>query len=290
VGGTGKTPMVMWIVERLLADGERVGILTRGYRGRQDEQGRSLTDEVAVVRARLGPKAQYGIGANRYEKGLMLARHGVGWFVLDDGFQHLQLARDVDIVLIDATDPFGGGHLLPAGRLREPRTALARADIVVITRSEHAPAVEAVVRRHTRALIFYAQTEFQGVFAVHQDIPALESSDARGKRFFAFCGIGNPAAFFEDLLRWGIGVVGRVAYRDHHRYSSRDAEELTARAQSAGAEAVICTEKDIYNLVGIEFKPLPVFFCRIALRLSSAEEFWRAVTQTIARSKRGAGP
>lgn len=289
VGGTGKTPMVMWIVERLLADGEHVGILTRGYRGRQDEQGRRLSDEAAVVRARLGPKAQLGIGANRYEKGLMLARHGVGWFVLDDGFQHLQLARDVDIVLVDATDPFGGGHLLPAGKLREPRSALTRADIVVITRSEHAPAVEAVVRRHTQALIFYAQTEFEGIFAV-QDTTALGFSDGRGKKFFAFCGIGNPAAFFADLLRWGMEVVGRAAYRDHHQYSSRDAEELMRRAQSAGAEALICTEKDVYNLVGVEFKPLPVFFCRIALRPSDAEEFWRAVTQTIARSRRGAGP
>ena len=290
VGGTGKTPMVMWITERLLAGGEHVGILARGYRGRQDKQGRRLSDEVAVVRARLGAKAQFGIGANRYEKGLMLARHGVGWFVLDDGFQHLQLARDVDVVLVDATDPFGGGRVLPAGRLREPRSALARADIVVITRSEHAPAVETVVRRHTQAFIFYAQTEFDGIFAVKEGITALGLANGRGKKFFAFCGIGNPAAFFEDLSRWGIEVVGRAAYRDHHRYSSRDAEELEGRAQAAGAEALICTEKDLYNLVGVEFKPLPVFFCRIVLRLSNAEEFWRAVTQTIARGRRGARP
>ena len=292
VGGTGKTPMVMWLVERLLGEGKRVGILTRGYRGprRPDKQGRRLSDEVAVVRARLGTKAQFGIGAARYEKGLMLARHGVGWFVLDDGFQHLQLARDADIVLIDASDPFGGGNLLPAGRLREPRSALVRADIIVITRSEHAPAVEAVVRRHTSAPIFYAQTELEGVFAVGGNTASPAPADVRSRKLFAFCGIGNPAAFFEDLRRWGMHIVGSVAYRDHHRYSRRDAEDLDTRAQAAGAEALICTEKDVYNLEGVEFKPLPVLYCRIALRLSGDETFWHRMMETIERKRAGAGP
>ncbi len=292
VGGTGKTPMVMWVVERLLGEGKRVGILTRGYRGprQPDEQGRRVSDEVAVVRARLGAKAQFGIGAARYEKGLMLARHGVGWFVLDDGFQHLQLARDADIVLIDARDPFGGGHLLPAGRLREPRSALARADILVITRSEHAPAVEAVVRRHTSAPIFYAQTELERVLAVGGNTVSPAPVEARGKKVFAFCGIGNPAAFFEDLRRWGTQIAGSAVYRDHHRYSRRDAEDLETRAQAVGAEALICTEKDVYNVEGVEFKPLPVLYCRIALRLLDGETFWHRMMETIERKRAGARP
>ncbi len=290
VGGTGKTPMVMWLAERLLAEGKRVGILTRGYRGRgQPQQGGRLSDEVALVRARLGSKAQFGIGADRYAKGLMLARHGLSWFLLDDGFQHLQLARDVDVVLIDATDPFGGGYLLPAGRLREPRSALARADLVVITRSEHAPAIEAVVRRHTPAPIFYAQTALEAIFALGQAAAAPEPADAPEKKLYAFCGIGNAAAFFEDLRPWGMQIVGRAPYRDHHRYSRRDAEELERRAQAAGAEALICTEKDVYNLDAGQFQHLPVFYCRAALHLPDGEGFWRAVTETVQRKRSGAG-
>src|SRR5271170_3223203 len=158
VGGTGKTPMVLWLAERLAAEGHRPAILTRGYRGagQSDASGLPTSDEVALLRERLGARAQLGVGKDRYASGRTLERHGASWFILDDGFQHLALGRDADIVLIDATDPFGGGQLLPAGRLREPRTALARADVVVITRSEHAPALETVVGRFTDAPIFYA--------------------------------------------------------------------------------------------------------------------------------------
>ncbi|HTS10914.1 MAG TPA: tetraacyldisaccharide 4'-kinase, partial [Candidatus Limnocylindrales bacterium] len=160
-GGTGKTPMVIWIAERLAAEGKRVGILTRGYRGKTASEpassagrvGRSTSqsssDEVQLMTARLGDRVAIGVGADRFARGQELAQQGVQWFVLDDGFQHVQLARAADIVMIDATNPFGGGRLLPAGRLREPKTALARADLIVITRSAHSPAVEAAIRRET---------------------------------------------------------------------------------------------------------------------------------------------
>src|SRR5580698_8260372 len=153
VGGTGKTPMVMWIAERLAAEGKHAAILTRGYRGTADANapGVPQSDEVALLRERLSGKVQIGVGADRYKNGEALARHGVDWFVLDDGFQHVKLARDADIVLVDASDPFGGGLTLPSGRLREPVSALRRANIVVITRSVQAsaPAVEAIIRRFT---------------------------------------------------------------------------------------------------------------------------------------------
>ncbi len=137
-GGTGKTPMVLWIAQRLLSEGKKVGILTRGYRGKTSSGG-STSDEVRFLQARLGDSVAFGVGADRFARGRELSARGVEWFILDDGFQHQQLARSVNIVLIDATNPFGGGHLLPAGRLREPKSALARADIIVITRSERAP-------------------------------------------------------------------------------------------------------------------------------------------------------
>ena len=124
--------MVLWIAERLAREGKKTAILTRGYRGTADPSAHGLpqSDEVALLRERLSGKVQIGVGGDRYKNGEALVRHGVDWFVLDDGFQHLKLARDADVVLVDATDPFGGGMVLPAGRLREPASALGRADVV----------------------------------------------------------------------------------------------------------------------------------------------------------------
>src|SRR5579864_291167 len=122
-----------------------------------------------MLRERLGGRVQLGGGADRYKSGKALVAHGVEWFVLDDGFHHLKLRRDANIVLVDATDPFGGGMVLPAGRLREPLSALQRADIVVITRSVQstAPAVESIIRRHAqKSPIFYASMKLDGVLRV----------------------------------------------------------------------------------------------------------------------------
>ncbi|HEX3372464.1 MAG TPA: tetraacyldisaccharide 4'-kinase, partial [Candidatus Acidoferrales bacterium] len=115
VGGTGKTPLVLAIAEKLAQEGKHAAILTRGYRGTKaaGEGGMPQSDEVALLRERLAGSVQLGVGAKRYENGLVLSKHGVEWFVLDDGFQHRKLFRDVDIVLVDAMDPFGGKRVLP---------------------------------------------------------------------------------------------------------------------------------------------------------------------------------
>ena len=288
VGGTGKTPMVIWLVERLIAGGKRTGVLTRGYRGflgrfSPDAPKTQLSyhkpqlvfgDEVCLLLRRLPAQPQFmiGVGADRYARGRELEQQGVEWFVLDDGFQHLQLARDVDIVLLDATDPFGGGHLLPAGRLREPKSALARADMIVITRSSHAPAVETIVRRHTDAPIFYAQTTLEGLWQAMGGV-ATPEPDWAARKLFAFCGIGNPAAFFDDLHRCGLQVTGRAHFRDHHHYSQSDADELESRALASGAEALVCTEKDVFNLAHAQFQRLPVCYAKISLQAPNADEF-----------------
>ncbi len=279
LGGTGKTPLVAWLAAGLADAGNRVGVLMRGYRSHG-----GTSDEAELLRERLGDRVRLGIGANRYRKGRELARSGVNCFVLDDGFQHLALARDVDIVLIDALDPFGAG-LLPAGRRREPKTALQRADLVVITRSAHAPAVEAVVRRFTDAPIFYACTELEKVVPSANSAVEAGAADWFGRRVFAFCGIGNPQAFFEDVQRWGMELAGRMAFRDHHRYTPRDGRRIEQAALAAGAEALVTTEKDVYNLRAVYFARLPVYFCRIALRLAEPEKFWE-VLDAIVEMKR----
>jgi tetraacyldisaccharide 4'-kinase len=287
VGGTGKTPMVIWLAERLAAQGHRPAILTRGYRGggQSDARGIPLADEVALLRERLGARAQLGVGKDRYASGRILEQHGAQWFILDDGFQHLALRRDADIVLLDASDPFSGGWLLPAGRLREPRSALARADVVVITRSGHAPALESVTRRYTVAPIFYAQAELQGVWRAPAMVVELPLEDRAAARFFAFCGIGNARAFFDDVRRWGFVVAGERSFRDHHCYSAADLQALERAAVSAGADAMICTEKDVFNLRDAGVGRLPVYACRIGLALADEEGFWNAVVAAVKRNR-----
>jgi len=304
VGGTGKTPLVMWIVERLLSERKPTGILTRGYRG---SKGTNLplaatapfpedhvplhvfSDEVWLYWKRFADRAYIGVGADRFAWGRRLEERGVQWFVLDDGFQHMRLARDVDIVLVDATDPFGGGLLLPAGRLREPETALGRADLVLITRQQPADAVEAVIRRHTDAPVFYARNELTDIFQRNPHLAGAQKADKQRRKFFAFCAIGNPSAFFVDLLSWGIHVIDCKSFRDHHKFSQSDVQELESRARAAGAEALICTEKDLFNCLQVEFRELPLFYCRISLKLTDGEGFWQEVLQIISRKQQAGG-
>lgn len=284
-GGTGKTPMVLWIAERLLTDGKFPGILMRGYRGEMGPSG-ATSDEVRLLQARLGPRVQFGVGPDRFARGGELAAQGVAWFVLDDGFQHLPLARDVDIVLIDATNPFGGGLLLPSGRLREPRSALARADLIVITRSDHAPAIEAVIRRDSDAPIFYAAPHLESVRLFRGEYPGEECRDAHSRKFFAFSGIGNPAVFPVDLREWGLAPVGYKIFPDHHRYTQHNLSAITAEARAAGADALMCTEKDIFNLAGVSLEGLDLCYCRIHFHIAHEAEFWSDVLATAARSGR----
>jgi tetraacyldisaccharide 4'-kinase len=286
VGGTGKTPMVLWLAERLIAEGHRPAILTRGYRGKTDAGSHRIAaaDEVALLQRSLGEGAFFGVGKDRYHNGRRLEQQGAHWFILDDGFQHLALARDANIVLLDSSNPFGGG-LLPAGCLREPRGALARADIVVITRADRAPAIEMIVRRYTAAPLFYARTELEDVVDAPAMAVVLSERNRAQLKFLAFCGVGNPGAFFYDLRRWGFSVVAERKFRDHHRYSLRDLANLEAAATRAGASAMICTEKDVFNLDKLAPVRLPLYACRIHLQPSDADRFWCSVLDSVRRHR-----
>ncbi|HKV47665.1 MAG TPA: tetraacyldisaccharide 4'-kinase [Candidatus Acidoferrales bacterium] len=283
VGGTGKTPMVLWIAQRLLEEGKRTGILTRGYRGTPGPDG-PTSDEVRLLKGRLGDAVTIRVGADRYTTGSELVAQGIEWFVLDDGFQHLQLARDVDIVLIDAMNPFGGGRLLPAGFLREPKTALWRAHIIVITRSSRAPAIEAAVRRESDAPIFYARPWLDSVRLATDDAE-VEIKGARPRKWFAFCGIGNPGAFVSDVREWGFHICGLRFFRDHHRYTQPELDEIADQARAAGADGLLCTEKDRFNLPVMQSPPMDIAYCRISIQLDKAEEFWREIQTDVAISR-----
>ena len=270
-GGTGKTPMVLWIAERLAASGKNVGILTRGYRGSG-----STSDEVRLLQSRLPAGVKFGVGANRFAQGSLLAREGVEWFVLDDGFQHLNLARDVNILLIDAANPFGGGKVLPAGRLREPRSAMSRADAIVITRSEHAPAIESAIRLDSSAPIFYSQAKLDGLFSADGEATTA-LAPSRDAKWFSFCGVGNPDAFAADLKQWGFAVAGKRVFKDHHAYTQAELDEIALAAERAGAAHLICTEKDKFNLPPGGRTRLPIYYCRISMRVDREADLMRLI-------------
>ena len=302
-GGSGKTPMVLWLAERLAQLDVPVGILTRGYRGgvrldrgTQEELATELgqpiapwSDEVALLSRRLGFKARFGVGADRWAEGRVLTGLGIKWLLLDDGFQHRRLHRDVDIVLIDSLDPFGGGRLLPSGRLREPVESLRRADILVITRTLSAPELEKELRGHTQAPIFYATTELQEVRALENSAVHCGKADWLGKKVFAFCGIGNPQGFFADVERWGMQLAGTRTFRDHHRYHQSNAQRIERAALAAGAEALLCTEKDAQNLGAVRFEQLPLFCCDVTLRVADGDSFWNTLLNII-DLRRGKSP
>ena len=219
--------------------------------------------------------APVGIGADRYAAGAALIRKfGCDTLILDDGFQHAALARDLDIVLIDALNPLAGGGVFPLGRLREPFSAIARADIVLITRSEFSdlvPAIEraAVGQSNSRAPIFRARIR-----------PCAWVNAATGesyppdrppfRRVVAFCGLGNPQSFRRTLNQLGIEPAVWEEFADHHRYRLHELKRLKYGLEQAGADALATTEKDAVNLPEIA-ETLPIYYLRIGMEIEHEE-------------------
>jgi tetraacyldisaccharide 4'-kinase len=278
-GGTGKTPMVLRLAERFAAKGKSVAILSRGYRGSQGG-----SDEVNLLRRRLGTRVRFGIGADRFEQGSALERDApVDLFLLDDGFQHLRLARDVDIVMLDGSRRLKDEWLLPAGRLREPVAACSRADLFVVTRQFEKPPLEAGDLRGRP--IFRAQTRLRGFRRWNGGDDGISSLGQLGPGpFFAFCGIGNPEGFAEDLKRWGVSVSGTRAFSDHHRYSQGDIDAIEQAAAAEGSLRLITTEKDEQNLGG-EFR-LPLYVAVIDLAVGAESEFDASLEGLLGRGGR----
>lgn len=251
-GGTGKTPFVAWLVGATRAVGRRPGILARGYGPRP--QGSPLSDEGTLLAELVGadvpqvedPRRVRGAAA------LLSAHPDVDLVVLDDGFQHRALARDVDVVLVDATAPFGGGHFLPRGLLREPPRALARADVVVLTRADAVPAAAlATLRARVAALapradLACARTRATGLVAA--DGARRPLAALAGAAVAAWSGIGNPAAFEATLEAAGARLVLRRRSADHHRPTAAALAAVVADAARAGASLVVVTRKDLVKL------------------------------------------
>ncbi len=204
-----------------------------------------------------------------------LRKFGTTAFVLDDGFQHRKVKRDVDIVCIDATDALGGGAVLPAGSLRESLGSLGRASVVVITRTElvDRSTVSDIRSEISKAapdvLTVEARTAFNGLQAIGPD-PATAPRDE--DRMFAFCGLGNPTAFFSMLRREGIELTGDRAFRDHYAYTQGDVDDLVGSARTVGAYSLVTTAKDAAKLTSFHFE-MPCFFAEIDVEIEPRAEF-----------------
>ncbi len=278
VGGTGKTPMVIWLAEKFLAEGKRVAILSRGYRGVN-----GTSDEIDLMKFRLQGRVTFGVGKNRFAEGHRLeSQQSIDVFLLDDGFQHLQLARDLDILLMDASRPLGGEALLPAGRLREPLTAMSRANLIIFTRAETASGTLEAIGKLERYPVFAASTRLLGFRRFGGESSLLSADEIGAGPLFAFCGLGNPDAFFRDLGSWGITICGQAVFRDHHRYTQRDILAVTHAGKQAGANAYVTTEKDAQNLNAIEFDEAPLYVAVIDVVVTPEADFRNVLDQTLA--------
>ena len=243
-GGTGKTPLVAWLSQLLSRHGLRPVILSRGY-GRDDEN-RMLAGMAGGAPIVVNPDRVAGAR-------MAVAGHGADVLLLDDGFQHRRIARDLNVVLVDALRPFGADWLLPRGLLREPLSGLRRADLILVTRADLVPEerVEAIVQELSRltpgTLVATCCTAITGLRSLDggQDLSPAALS---GGRWAAFCGIGNPDGFRATLERAGCTLAAFTAFRDHEPYNGGQPEQLLAEAASAGCDGVLTTEKDAVKL------------------------------------------
>ncbi|MBX7106730.1 MAG: tetraacyldisaccharide 4'-kinase [Gemmataceae bacterium] len=281
-GGTGKTPVVAEVVNYLRQHGWKPGIASRGYRS-MDGAG---NDEKRVLDL-LCPGVPHIQNRDRIQAAKELVAVGADVIVLDDGFQHRRLKRDLDLVVIDATNPWGYGHQLPRGLLRESMAGLARADLIIISRADLVTAHE---REHLHQTIarFTKAPHIVSRFIPHglrTQAGSIESAvEWRGRRVVAFCGIGNPAAFQSTLERVGVALASHsvTAFNDHHHYTEADRQSLLAEAEATHAEALVCTLKDLVKFPAGP-TPLPILAVDIAFDVVDGAADWGAVFARIGR-------
>ena len=239
-GGAGKTPMVIELCRRLADHGRRPGVLLRGYGGDETRELAEALGDLASVEA--NPDRAAGAAA------LLQRDPATAVFVLDDGFQHRQVQRDLDLVLIDATNPWGFGHVLPRGLLREPLDGLRRADAVIVTRAD---AVDAMTLRQLDETIEQHHGQRPAAHAAMCWLALCEGDDQavrvealRGMSVVAVAGIGNPQAFVDMLERHGAKIAATARFDDHHAYRPDDVRRVAATLERHAAAAVVMTEKD----------------------------------------------
>jgi tetraacyldisaccharide 4'-kinase len=307
LGGTGKTPMVIHLAERLQGLGYRPVILSRGYKGLAEKNGAVVSDgrnllcdarqagDEPYLMASMLPAVPVVVGGNRYRIGTEAVRQfHPDMIILDDGYQHLQLKRDLNILLLDARRPFGNGHVLPRGTLREPAASLLDADAVVLTRSGQARGRthdEWARRVHPRPVFTSDhQPVVRLVLAAGQpagglpadDRPDLDA-DFKGRRVFAFAGLGCNDAFFQSIELSGTGLHGTLGFDDHHPYTGDDLNRVAKAAGRASATCLMTTDKDYVRLPRGTRLPLDLIVMGVRMDFGAQQMTWRAYIERVVR-------
>jgi len=285
MGGTGKTPFTLMLARHFMSEGERVCILSRGYKGPVGYDTNVISDGREIL---LGPEKAadepYMMAVNCPEAFVITGKERVRSFeyaekhfkpdvyLLDDGFQHRKMKRDIDICLLDHSRPVSTGFMFPFGYLREPVSALKRADIVVFTRAEDRTVPEQVKRYIEGKPVFFSSIEELGLY----------NSDGRtdvtlsGKKIFAFAGIASPKKFFNHLKNLGADLIGRKLYTDHHIYCGRETYVIERKARELGADIIVTTEKDYVKLP--EDVKANMYYLKIDINVSDKEELFKIIS------------
>ena len=288
VGGTGKTPIVILLAQWLLARGRRVAILSRGYRrnsriprllisdGQNILTGPQESGDEPFLIARRCPGAVVAVGPDRYGLGQwVLERIAVDYVLLDDGFQHLALQRDVDLLLIDTSDSAGLCQLLPSGRLREPLSAATRATALVLTRVDEKTNVHEILHPIEAAIGQKVQpilTRFQVRSLMHVSTGNTHDSNwLKGKRVLIFSGIGNTGSFRDTVSDLDARILDELVFPDHYAYTDQDLHAVRDRMQNCGAELILTTEKDAVKIESLLTPHDPMWAIRFDVEMISAE-------------------
>jgi tetraacyldisaccharide 4'-kinase len=284
VGGTGKTPLVIWLSNSLRQKGIKCAILTRGYKTGESK----LSDEPAIL-AKNCPAAKVVVKADRVVGAAeAIDKFGATVLVMDDGFQHRRLSRDLNIVTIDATGPFGYGKILPAGLLREPVASLKRAHAVVITRCDQT--TEPALKELEQTLysinpdMVIARSTHMPVCAKAIERKEISLEELKDRKVFAFCGIGNPNAFLATINKLGINPVGSRIFNDHHHYMDECLADIYEEARYLGADLVLTTEKD-WTKTALPARIKDILFAYLAIEirfLTGEEQLRRLIQDTLA--------
>lgn len=290
-GGTGKTPLVVWLCneiarkEKNKANEYNLAILTRGYKTVQNN-----TDEPAVLEENC-PKCNVIINPNRVIGGAQaIGKYSANVLVMDDGFQHRRLSRDLDIITLDATCPFGYGRIIPAGLLREPVNSLKRADAIVITRSDQVSKAQLTEIenkiRNIKPNILIASSIHQPACIKTIDNRQIGLEQLKRKKVFAFCGIGNPDSFINSLKKLGYEITGSKIFDDHYHYTENSLAELKKQSQNLGAEIILTTQKDWTKIRLLESaKDLPLAYMAIEIRFLAGEDELRGLIEDTLAGK-----
>lgn len=282
LGGTGKTPFTIMIAKHFIEQGKKVCILSRGYRGRIGYDTHVISDGKNIL---IGPdKAAdepYMIAVNCPEAIVITGKERVKSFkfaeeefapdiyILDDGFQHKKMRRDIDICLLDHKRPVSTGWMFPFGYLREPASAIKRADIVVFTRAEDDTIPEKTAEYVKDKPVFFSNIEFKGFFNEGGRI----EEDLKGKSVLAFAGIASPYKFFEFLKKLGLKVARRKIFGDHHIYLDREGYSMQKKAAEMELDYLVTTEKDYIKLTDDMKKD--TIYTKIDIELRNRDRFFQ---------------